>query len=107
VIDASYHAVSSGMFASCLQTLKKTFEEWKGGNSRTRVGFITFDSTLSYYVLQVFVWDFILLVFCFVLFETEIEKKENEIINLLNNQINKQNKTKQNKTKQNKTKQVK
>jgi hypothetical protein len=53
VIDATYHAVVSGMFATVVQSLRKIIEQWKGGNSRTRVCFILFDSSLHFFSLKV------------------------------------------------------
>ena len=49
--DVSAQAVSSGFLAVAVQTIKETLDSLPGGE-RTRVGFLTYDSTLHFYALK-------------------------------------------------------
>ncbi|KAK2079444.1 hypothetical protein QBZ16_003136 [Prototheca wickerhamii] len=51
VIDVSFPAVSSGMLASVCATIRAQLDAFHG-DSRTQVGFITFDSAVHYYALR-------------------------------------------------------
>ena len=49
--DVSAQAVSSGFLAVAVQTIKETLDSLPGGE-RTRVGSLTYDSTLHFYALK-------------------------------------------------------
>jgi len=51
LIDASFYAISSGMFHMTIETIRRTLDEFPG-SPRTRVGFITFNSSLHFYNLR-------------------------------------------------------
>ncbi|XP_053556160.1 protein transport protein Sec24B [Bombina bombina] len=51
VLDVSYNAVESGYLNIFSQSLLENLEKLRG-DSRTRIGFITFDSTVHFYSLQ-------------------------------------------------------
>jgi len=51
VIDVSWNAVSSGMLSTVCSTIKAALDQLPG-DSRTQVGFLTFDSTLHFYNLR-------------------------------------------------------
>eukprot|EP00898_Chlorokybus_atmophyticus_P002080 jgi/Chlat1/2873/Chrsp195S03018 len=51
IIDVSYPAVASGMVAVAAAAIKSCLERLPG-DSRTRIGFLTFDSTLHFYNLK-------------------------------------------------------
>ncbi|GCB67484.1 hypothetical protein scyTo_0015121, partial [Scyliorhinus torazame] len=51
VFDVSHNAVESGYLDICCQSLLENFDKLPG-DSRTRVGFITFDSTVHFFNLQ-------------------------------------------------------
>ena len=51
VIDVSYMAVSTGMFAQAVEAIKDSLDDLQGG-ARTQVGFITFDSAVHFYNLK-------------------------------------------------------
>ncbi len=50
VLDVSYYAVQSGMAASALKGVREALQYLPGGE-RTRIGFITFDSSVTLYSL--------------------------------------------------------
>jgi len=50
VIDVSYYAVVSGMLASAVAAIKATLDKFS--DVRTQVGFITFDSSVHFYVMK-------------------------------------------------------
>eukprot|EP01114_Cavostelium_apophysatum_P023174 TRINITY_DN864_c0_g1_i2.p1 TRINITY_DN864_c0_g1~~TRINITY_DN864_c0_g1_i2.p1 ORF type:complete len:800 (+),score=151.47 TRINITY_DN864_c0_g1_i2:45-2444(+) len=51
VIDVGYQSISSGMFHTAIETIKRTLNDIPG-TPRTRVGFITYDSTVHFYNLR-------------------------------------------------------
>ncbi|XP_078069157.1 protein transport protein Sec24B-like isoform X3 [Mustelus asterias] len=51
VFDVSHNAVESGYLNICCQSLLENFDKLPG-DSRTRIGFITFDSTVHFFNLQ-------------------------------------------------------
>ncbi|XP_038647984.1 protein transport protein Sec24B-like isoform X2 [Scyliorhinus canicula] len=51
VFDVSHNAVESGYLDICCQSLLENFDKLPG-DSRTRIGFITFDSTVHFFNLQ-------------------------------------------------------
>lgn len=51
LIDVCYASVSSGMFHSVVQAIKETLDDLPG-DSRTQVGFMTFDRMLHFYNLR-------------------------------------------------------
>ncbi|XP_059501575.1 protein transport protein Sec24B isoform X2 [Stegostoma tigrinum] len=51
VFDVSHNAVESGYLNICCQSLLENFDKLPG-DSRTRIGFITFDSTIHFFNLQ-------------------------------------------------------
>lgn len=51
VIDVSYNAVASGMLANAVAAIKHSLDRLPG-DSRTQIGFITFDSTIHFYNLK-------------------------------------------------------
>eukprot|EP01117_Protostelium_nocturnum_P004661 TRINITY_DN1689_c0_g1_i1.p1 TRINITY_DN1689_c0_g1~~TRINITY_DN1689_c0_g1_i1.p1 ORF type:complete len:885 (-),score=320.50 TRINITY_DN1689_c0_g1_i1:213-2867(-) len=51
IIDASYYAISSGMFHMTVETIRRTLDEFPG-SPRTRVGFLTFNNSLQFYTLR-------------------------------------------------------
>ncbi|PRP88472.1 protein transport protein Sec24-like protein [Planoprotostelium fungivorum] len=51
LIDASFYAISSGMFHMTIETIRRTLDEFPG-SPRTRIGFITFNSSLHFYNLR-------------------------------------------------------
>ncbi|KAM4707866.1 protein transport protein Sec24B isoform 2-T2 [Discoglossus pictus] len=51
VLDVSYNAVESGYLKSFSQSLLDNLDKLRG-DSRTKIGFITFDSTIHFYNLQ-------------------------------------------------------
>jgi protein transport protein SEC24 len=51
VIDVSAQAISSGMLATCVETIKETLDSLPGA-PRTQVGVITYDSTIHFYNLK-------------------------------------------------------
>jgi protein transport protein SEC24 len=51
LIDVSISAVRSGMLEVVAQTIKSCLDELPG-NTRTRIGFITFDSTIHFYNMK-------------------------------------------------------
>jgi hypothetical protein len=52
LIDVGYYSITSGMFHTCIQAIKDTLGDFPG-DTRTRIGFITFDSTIHFYNLKV------------------------------------------------------
>jgi protein transport protein SEC24 len=52
VIDVSYNAITSGMFRTVVETIKATLSDFPG-HPRTRIGVITYDSTVHFYNLKV------------------------------------------------------
>lgn len=52
VIDVSYSAVSSGMLRAVCNSIMQAIEQKLSQNERTRVGFVTFDSTIHFYNLR-------------------------------------------------------
>lgn len=53
VIDVSFGAVQSGMVASAAKAILKSLDGIPNKDNRTKIGFITFDSTLHFYNLAV------------------------------------------------------
>ncbi|XP_072436014.1 protein transport protein Sec24B-like isoform X1 [Chiloscyllium punctatum] len=51
VFDVSHNAVESGYLNICCQSLLENFDKLPG-DSRTKIGFITFDSTIHFFNLQ-------------------------------------------------------
>lgn len=51
LIDVSYYSITSGAFYIIVDTIKKTLNEFPG-SPRTKVGFITFDSSVHFYNLK-------------------------------------------------------
>ena len=51
VIDVSYRAVAAGILPTIAESIKGSLDTLPGGE-RTRVGFITFDSSLHFYKLS-------------------------------------------------------
>ncbi|XP_067847596.1 protein transport protein Sec24B-like isoform X2 [Heptranchias perlo] len=51
VFDVSHNAVESGYLNICCQSLLENFDKLPG-DSRTRIGFVTFDSTVHFFNLQ-------------------------------------------------------
>ena len=51
VIDVSYRAVAAGILPTIAQSIKDALDNLPGSD-RTRVGFITFDSSLHFYKLS-------------------------------------------------------
>lgn len=52
VIDVSHYAIASGMFRTVVETIKAILNDFPG-HPRTRIGFITYDSTIHFYNLKV------------------------------------------------------
>ncbi|XP_075065860.1 protein transport protein Sec24A [Mixophyes fleayi] len=51
MFDVSHNAIETGYLNTACQTLLDNLE-WLPGNTRTKIGFITFDSTIHFYSLQ-------------------------------------------------------
>ncbi|XP_073505705.1 protein transport protein Sec24A [Phyllobates terribilis] len=51
MLDVSHNAIETGYLSTVCQTLLDNLE-WLPGNTRTKIGFITFDSTIHFYSLQ-------------------------------------------------------
>ena len=51
VLDVSFAAVSSGMVAAAVETIRGCLDDLPGGE-RTQVGFVTFDATVHYYTIR-------------------------------------------------------
>ena len=51
ILDVSYYAVYSGMVTSTLRAIREALPHFPGGD-RTRIGFITFDSSVTLYGLE-------------------------------------------------------
>lgn len=51
IIDVSYYSITSGMFAAAIETVKSALDDFPG-NPRTRIGFMTFDSSVHFYNLK-------------------------------------------------------
>jgi len=51
VIDVGYYSIVSGMLHTAVQAIKSVLNEFPG-DTRTRIGFITFDSTVHFYNLK-------------------------------------------------------
>ncbi|OCT88321.1 protein transport protein Sec24A [Xenopus laevis] len=51
MLDVSHNAVETGYLNTVCQTLLDNLD-WLPGNTRTKIGFITFDSTIHFYSLQ-------------------------------------------------------
>ncbi|KAM4748180.1 protein transport protein Sec24A [Rhinophrynus dorsalis] len=51
MFDVSHNAVETGYLNTACQTLLDNLD-WLPGNTRTKIGFITFDSTIHFYSLQ-------------------------------------------------------
>jgi protein transport protein SEC24 len=53
LIDVSFNAVQSGMVATAANTILNTLSDIPDSDSRAKIGFITFDSSLHFYNLGV------------------------------------------------------
>ncbi|KAM4676117.1 protein transport protein Sec24A [Discoglossus pictus] len=51
MFDVSHNAIETGYLTTVCQTLLDNLE-WLPGNTRTKIGFITYDSTIHFYSLQ-------------------------------------------------------
>ncbi|XP_069619952.1 protein transport protein Sec24A [Ranitomeya imitator] len=51
MLDVSHNAIETGYLSTVCQILLDNLE-WLPGNTRTKIGFITFDSTIHFYSLQ-------------------------------------------------------
>ena len=51
-IDVSHTAVNSGFLRKTVETIKESLDEMSKKSERTRVGFLTYDSTLHFYSLK-------------------------------------------------------
>jgi len=52
VIDVSYSAVASGMVQAVCNSILQAIEQKLSKNERTKIGFVTFDSTIHFYNLR-------------------------------------------------------
>lgn len=54
VIDVGYYAITSGMFQTTVKAIRSVLDNFPG-ESRARVGFITYDNTVQFYNLKVII----------------------------------------------------
>ena len=52
VIDVGYYSLTSGMFTTTIKSIQSIINNFQG-DTRTRIGFITYDSSVHFYNLKV------------------------------------------------------